>query len=260
MDSTRARQGTRRTSARYQTVNDDETLNEGEYDDVWPTRSASSTRRYQADVRTEAGRVADVQAGPRRALNPTGERHTVPPRRTATQERIPALQAPSRVYIDEKHTDAYRGSWHRKRFHWLVFVGLAMLVMILGWAALSAIGTWWQTTQDDWHYGRPRTFQIDQVVGHHDSAQNPSHFIAMNMNRHIIILEIPGGDVAKSVVFSGPTLLGPGQDLTPVTLSFQDVNHDGKLDMLVNIQGNQLVFLNDKGTFVTPTQNSTPTS
>ncbi|HEU5381833.1 MAG TPA: hypothetical protein VFV38_40955 [Ktedonobacteraceae bacterium] len=80
------------------------------------------------------------------------------------------------------------------------------------------------------------------------------------MNRHVIIIEIPGGDVSKSVVFSGPTLLGPGQDLAPVTLSFQDVNHDGKVDMLVNIQGNQLVFLNANGTFITTTPNQTPTS
>jgi hypothetical protein len=129
-----------------------------------------------------------------------------------------------------------------------------MLIMILGWVALSALGSWWQITQDDWHYGRPRTFQTDKVVGHHDSPQNPSHFIAMNLNRHIIVIEVPGGDVSKSVVFSGPTLLGPGQDLTPVTLTFQDVNHDGKLDMLVVVQGSQFIFLNENGTFVPASQ------
>lgn len=135
-----------------------------------------------------------------------------------------------------------------------------MMIMILGWVALSAVGSWWQTTLDDWHYGRPRTFQIDAVVGHHDSAQNPSHFMAMNLKRHIIIIEIPGGDVSKSIVYSGPTLLGPGQDLTPVTLSFQDVNHDGKPDMLVNVQGNQFIFLNENGSFVPSTQNVNSTS
>jgi hypothetical protein len=124
--------------------------------------------------------------------------------------------------------------------------------MIFGWIALSAVGSWWQTTLDDWHYGRPRTYQTDAVVGHHDSAQNPSHFIAMNLNRHIIVIEIPGGDVSKSVVYSGPTVLGSGQDLTPVTLSFQDVNHDGKPDMIVNVQGSQFIFLNINGTFVAP--------
>ncbi len=31
----------------------------------------------------------------------------------------------------------------------------------------------------------PRTFQVDAVVGHNDSATNPSHFIAMNLNGRI---------------------------------------------------------------------------
>ena len=134
-----------------------------------------------------------------------------------------------------------------------------MLAMILGWVALSALSSWWQITLDDWHYGRPRTYQTDAVVGHHDSAQNPSHFIAMNLNRHIIVIEIPGGDVSKSIVYTGPTLLGPGQDLTPVTLSFADVNHDGKPDMIINVQGSQFVFLNERGTFISSTQNGNST-
>ena len=264
MDSTRAQQGTRHMPARYQSITEEEMLNEGEYDDVWPVRPSSSARRYQglADIRTETGRAADVQIQPGRRGRAGSERHTIPPRRTATQARVPAVQpTPARVYIDESNprsTDAYRPPrrliGEQRRFHWLVFVGLALCVMIVGWLALSAVGSWWQTTQNDWRFGRPRTFQIDQVVGHHDSPQNPSHFIAMNLNRHILVIEIPGGDVSKSVVYSGPTLLGPGQDLTPVTLSFQDVNHDGKLDMIVNVQGSQFIYLNENGTFVPASQ------
>jgi len=265
VDSTRAQQGTRRMPARYQSITEEEMLNEGEYDDdVWPVRPSSSARRYHglADVRTESGRTADVQVQPGRRARPGGERHTIPPRRTATQARMPAVQpTSSRVYIDEENTrttDAYHPARRfvggQRRSHWLMFVGLALFVMILGWLALSAVGSWWQTTQNDWRFGRPRTFQIDQVVGHRDSPQNPSHFIAMNLNRHILVIEIPGGDVSKSVVYSGPTLLGPGQDLTPVTLSFQDINHDGKLDMIVNVQGSQFIYLNENGTFVPASQ------
>lgn len=273
MDSMRAQQGIKRTPARYQSVTEEEMLQEGEYDDVWPPRLPGSARRYQglADIRTEAGRVADVQVQPgkRGYALPSGERHAIPPRRTATQARIPALQTPppSHAYIDEENprttsVNTLRGrrAGSQRRVHWLFFVGLAMLIMLLGWISLSALGSWWQTTQDDWHYGRPRTFQIDQVVGHHDSPQNPSHFIAMNLNRHIIVIEIPGGDVSKSVVFSGPTLLGPGQDLTPVTLTFQDVNHDGKPDMIINVQGSQFLFLNQNGTFTPAPQNQNASS
>jgi hypothetical protein len=240
-------------------------LNEGEVDEVWPPRPLSSARRYQnlADVGSETGCVADVAVQPERRGSGRAGQQTPSLRRTATRARAPAgEETSSRVSIDEKHArrshaqrPLTRSAGGQRRFHWLVFVGLALFVMILGWLILSAAGSWWQSAQDDWRYGRPRTFQIDQVVGHHDSAQHPSHFIAMNLNRHILVIEIPGGDVSKSVLFSGPTLLGPGQDLTAVTLSFQDLNHDGKPDMIVNLQESQFVYLNENGTFVPASQN-----
>jgi hypothetical protein len=136
-----------------------------------------------------------------------------------------------------------------RSFHWMLFVGLAMFIMVFGWIAFSALANWWQVTQDDWHYGRPRTFQVDMVVGHNDSPDNPSHFIAVNLNRHIMIFEIPGGDESKTKIYYGPTLLGDGQDLTPVTLTFKDVNGDGKLDMIVNVQDTHFVFINENGSF-----------
>ncbi len=140
----------------------------------------------------------------------------------------------------------------RPRFHWLVFVGIGMCIMIAGWLTLGALLSWWQTQQDDWHYGRPRTYQVDAVVGHGDSASHPSHFIAMNLNRHVLVIEIPGGDPARALVYLGPTLLGDGQDLTPVTLNFQDMNGDGKPDMVIQIGDQEIVFLNNGTKFVSP--------
>jgi hypothetical protein len=162
-------------------------------------------------------------------------------------------QLPAR--ITPRSAVRYRPTQHqqakpRRRFHWLVWVGVAMLVMLAGWIALSALGNWWQTTQDDWHFGRPRTFQVDAVVGHNnDSASNPSHFLAINLNRHVLLIELPAGDPSKARIYNGPLLLGQGQDLTPVTLSFQDVNGDGKPDMLVWVADAHFVFLNDGGGF-----------
>lgn len=121
--------------------------------------------------------------------------------------------------------------------------------MIIGWVAFNALGNWWQVTQDDWYYGRPRTFQTDAVVGHNDSASNPSHFIVINLNRHILIIELPGGDSSKARIYTGPILIGQGQDLTPVTLSFRDVNGDGRPDMIVNVQDSHFVFFNDGSMF-----------
>jgi len=232
---------------------------EFDYDDEqWPPRIANSTRRYQTDVRTEGGRpLSDIQPPAKRGKRTVyAERETsIPPRRTATQANLPTVpvaQPRARrelapVERDTREIDlAHSG---RYRPHWLLYVGLAMFVMVIGWVLFTAAANWWQVTRDDWHYGRPRTFQIDAVVGHNDSATNPSHFIALNLNRRIEIIEFPGGDPSKAKIYLGPTLLGDGQDLAPVTLTFKDVNGDGKPDMIVNVEDSHFVYINDNGTF-----------
>lgn len=137
-----------------------------------------------------------------------------------------------------------KGVRYARRFP-LVAIILGMAMMALLAFTISSIGSWWQIHQQDVTYGRPRTFQIDAVVGHNDSAANPSHFIFLNLNRHVIITELPGGDSSKARIYNGPTLFGDGQDLTPVTAEFKDVNGDGRPDMIVHIQDQTLVYLND---------------
>jgi len=66
-----------------------------------------------------------------------------------------------------------------------VFLGIGMIAMLALWALLTLAVSWWSVKWDDIQYGRPRTFQVDAVVGHNDSATNPSHFIAMNLNGRI---------------------------------------------------------------------------
>jgi len=254
-------QRSRRVPAQQIKITEDDMLNEEEYDDVWPTRMPNSSRRYQStpDVRTEtARRQGDAQINTDQRYYASGNsrqsRAVIPSRRTATQTGLPVVPSSRQrsVYTDDLPPLNYTrrvSSMQGFNFHWLVFVGIAMFIMIIGWVAFNALGSWWQTTQDDWHYGRPRTFQTDAVVGHNDSSSNPSHFIAVNLNRHVLIVELPGGDATKARIYSGPILIGPGQDLAPVTLSFQDVNGDGSLDMIVNVQDAHFVYINNNGTF-----------
>jgi len=254
-------QRSRRVPAQQIKITEDDMLNEEEYDDVWPTRMPNSSRRYQStpDVRTEtARRQGDTQLNTDQRYYASGNsrqsRAVIPSRRTATQTGLPVVPSSRQrsVYTDDLPPLSYTrrvSSRQGFNFHWLVFVGIAMFIMIIGWVAFSALGSWWQTTQDDWRYGRPRTFQTDAVVGHNDSSSNPSHFIAVNLNRHVLIVELPGGDATKARIYSGPILIGPGQDLAPVTLSFEDVNGDGSLDMIVNVQDAHFVYINNNGTF-----------
>src|SRR5260221_4282233 len=135
----------------------------------------------------------------------------------------------------------------RVRWHPLVWLGAGMIViglLCIGLTYLVALG---QTTLNGWHYSRPRTFQTDAVVGHGDSASNPSHFIAVNLNRHVLVIEVPGGDPSKAKIYPITTLFGDGQDLTPVTLTFKNVNGEGKLNMKINSQDQTLVMINENG-------------
>lgn len=129
--------------------------------------------------------------------------------------------------------------------HWSLILGLGMVLMIALWIVGSAAVSWWTNRQLDSIYGMPRTFQTDQVVGHMDSLEHPTHFMAVNLHSHIIITELPGGDAAHARIYSGPILFSENGDTIPVTLEFKDANGDGKPDMIVHIGDQSIVYVND---------------
>ena len=133
----------------------------------------------------------------------------------------------------------------RRNLHWSFILGVGMILMLALWVLGSYTLSWWQNHQLDSTYGMPRTYQTDQVVGHADSTGHQTHFIAVNLNAHITIIEIPGGDSSHARIYSGPTLLTDNGDTIPVTLEFYDVNGDGKVDMIVHIGDQKIVYLND---------------
>jgi len=140
----------------------------------------------------------------------------------------------------------------RRGLHWLLYVGVGMIAMLALWVVGSSALAWGLARYDDLRYGNPRTFQIDAVVGHGDDAAHPSHFIAVNLHRHIVIVEFMAGNPARAISYSGPYLFDPGGDLTPVTLEFRDVTGHGLPDMLIHIQDQIIVFVNDGTKFRPP--------
>lgn len=170
----------------------------------------------------------------------TGRKTATPRQVDTTSQKL--TKAPKSGRIRSK-----RRFWHGA--HPLLYLGVGMIAMLALWTLLTSAISWWNTTWDDLHYGRPRTFQIDAFVGHNEAAGTPSHFIAINLNGHIEIIEFPGGDGSKARIYLGPQMYGTGDDLIPVTLSFADVNGDHQLDMIIHFQSSRIVFINDQGGF-----------
>ncbi len=209
------------TNANDVQSDDEASIYGGDFDDDWPPRMPKSALRYthRADVTTEQGRTRpDVQtlSDEHSVKMPrSGGFQSVPPR--ATQTHIPTTNGnsnrrrPAEDFDDVpvQRRDRRTEDIPRPRFHWLVFVGLGLFTMVVGWVLLTMFANWWQVTQDNWHYGFPRTYQVDEVVGHNDSSAHPSHFIAINLNSHVEVIEFPGGDSSKAKVYIGPTLIGP---------------------------------------------------
>jgi hypothetical protein len=127
----------------------------------------------------------------------------------------------------------------------LLYALALLLTIVLVNLILSPVLNWGRTKLDDLRYGRPRTVQTTAFVGHDETNGLPSHFVAMNLERRVVILEIPGGDAAKTRTIVGPYLFGAGEDLTPVLLRFEDVNADKRPDMLVNVKQEEMVYIND---------------
>jgi hypothetical protein len=169
----------------------------------------------------------------------------------------PLYRRASRVQGSVETQPAQTGAqWTRQRsrrhLHPLLYLGLGMIAMLALWTLLSLAVSWWNTTMDDLHYGRPRTFQMDAYVGHNEGSA-PSHFIALNYNGRIEVIEFPGGDATHARIYLGPQLYGAESELVPVTLSFVDVSGLHQPDMLVHFQTSRIIFINAAGSFRSPT-------
>ena len=181
---------------------------------------------------------------PSGAPKPRGQ--PTPKRSAPGDDRV--IYAPPALKLDTDEPQLRRK--RRGVKHPYLYLGVGMLAMLALWVALSSLITCWNTWQDDMRYGHPRTYQVDAVVGHNnDSRANPSHFLFLNLNRHIEVIEIPAGDPTKMKVYIGPTLFGDNDDLTPVTGYFKDVNGDGKPDMILQIHDTTIVFINTGDSF-----------
>ncbi|RRR67780.1 MAG: hypothetical protein EI684_18465 [Candidatus Viridilinea halotolerans] len=128
---------------------------------------------------------------------------------------------------------------------------IAAVALYLGVSLIVERGRVWT---DDLRYGRPRTTHLAGFVGHSaESAGHPTRFIALNLERQVVILELPGGEAAQVRHLPGPYLFGAHEDLTPVLLTLRDVDGDEQDDLVATIRNEEIVYLKRSEGFRLPT-------
>ena len=208
-------------------------------------------------VLTSSDRLAPKSILRHRPIDPAST-IVEPPRiprasRTQTHKPAAAITVPIDVPV-WKHSGKPQVHWRQHVL--MVGIGVGMVFAVLLVFVGQFLLGWLGTTRDDLQYGRPRTYQVDAVVGQGDSVAHPSHFLALNFKGQIEVIEFPAGDATHAKIYLGPHLYGSNADLVPVTLQFIDSRHDHHPDMIVQVQGEQVIFRNLQGSFHPPITSS----
>ncbi len=220
-----------------------------------PRRASASVDHRQYTVRTASPHRAGHFAGlhPEDAPYYTAETRTRrPPRQTDEEEDIYDERSRSSAVRyrplyeerEERGLSPYQSPsrpQEKQRKLWVFYCGVALLVMLTGWVLISLLGLWWQAKVEDWTYGNPRTYQTDADAGH---GGRVSHFIVLNNHGEIEVIETQKGhpDAAKIYIV---VVLPADQAGVPATISFQDMNGDGKIDGLVHIGATEIPLYNN---------------
>ncbi len=222
-----------------------------------PSIDTDSVQTDEYDDQADYDDQVDYDDQPIITLSPSPDKRPLEKNKTRPQRSQPPLRQPQRPPLRSQQTTAapkkrvqakkqepekqreQRGQRGQGlQIHWLLLFGIGMLLM-LG-LYIGGFQLWNSATSiyNDWTYGTTRTYQLDAVVGDHDSASAPTHFIALNLHGTVDVIEIPGGDVTHAKVYSGPHLLWNQADKAVVTLEIKDINGDHQPDVLVHIVGN----------------------
>lgn len=216
------------------------------------TRSALRYRPIDTDQAYKSGPVT-IQKRRSRSDAQTTTANITPDDLDLDEEEKEQLPPRRRATTPDRHQQGTTPRRPKRRFHPLLFVGIGLLTTILLWTAITQAMVWGTNEFNTLKYGYPRTYQTDAVVGQGDSIQHPSHFIAVNLHGIVTIIEFPSGDPGRARELASSNVLGQNADLAVITLRFVDLNHNGKPDMVVDIDGVQSVLINNGTTFRPPT-------
>ncbi len=120
----------------------------------------------------------------------------------------------------------------KKHYLFSVGIGMCMIVsLILLWNMV--VVPWWHGLELQWHYGDNQVSVMGADVGHGGT----SRFIAFDSENDIVVVEVVQ---KRYILYIIPT--GKVQNKL-ITLSVKDVNGDGKPDLMVQVEGEEGVFI-----------------
>ena len=146
-----------------------------------------------------------------------------------------------------------QGAAMPRRLYAVAYGVTLLLFVVAAYTLLSLLIGKLNIFLDDARYGRPRVSHVDAFVGHDEASGQPTHLMAINLNRQVFIIELPGGNPANTRTLAGPYMIGAQEDLTPVQLFVRDMDGDGQNDLLLDVRREQIVYLNRDGSFRLPT-------
>ena len=134
----------------------------------------------------------------------------------------------------------------RQGMHWLFYAGVAFMGITLTIMVTIIVPPLFQRWNDDRVYGFPRTYQVDENVGHGTPKTPMSHFIFLNNKGEIEVTEISGDpEKPNPHLYVVTRVTGDMAAYYPVTASFVDVNGDGKVDIEITVNNTLFILYND---------------
>lgn len=233
--------------------------------EVRPTFHSIPFRRsatYQMRHTTEPPAVTHTKQAPRKSYVSSAHMPALPDdeqiyeptrvpsstRRYRDTEGNEIIQQGNRRYVMHVEQPGYP----KRRFGGVAIFGLGMIVMVLLFFIALAIHQNQQSAAQQDAFNSPAMTEQFHIVGHNnDSTEYPSYFEFINMRGRVLIVELPAGDPSKALIYTGPQILGDDAYTRQITATFEDVNGDGRVDMVIHIGDEQTItFLNNGYKFV----------
>lgn len=171
-----------------------------DYADDEPTTNVPRRTQGQPLVR----RTADYQQ--RRTIDTNADVQVAPSVRRLRDEKV----QPTRK-LPEQHQGL--------RFHWLMYVGAGMVVMLVVWILfVQIIVAWTNGVYTPSHYTQTAHLDVATVITDVQGHQGQVRAF-LDAQGHLDLLVLPMGDTSKAHVIVGPTLLFHHLDHVTVTVT-----------------------------------------